>query len=317
MSSRLPAPSSLSRTDVVLAVVAGALYFIARSTGSGWDIVILCLLVAVLVIGAIWPGITLLGVNATAEAPRDATVGRPLPIEVRLTGRARGLRLRVSIDPNSTCRWTRADAPCTGDITVTPERRGVFQLVVVDVRSASPLGLVGWRRRIRVPLVRPIEVAPKAISVRYEPVRGADHEAQARPRASASGQEITRGVREYVDGDPIRLVHWPATARTGAVMVRELEGPQRPRLIVVVDLLGPHADVEIAASRASGLAIAALGSGTIVDLATVEPTGTRLGPVQSPVEVGRRLARAVPGSPTTGPVAPGVDVRHVRAGTLE
>lgn len=317
MSSRLPAPSSLSRTCAVLAAVAGALYFIARSTGSGWDIVMLCLIVAVLVVGAIWPGITLIGVGATAEAPQDATVGRPLPIQVRLTGRARGLRLRVSIDPHSTCPWTRADAPSAGEIRVTPERRGVFQQVVVDVRSASPLGLVGWRRRIRVSLVRPIEVAPKVIAVKYDPVRGADHIARARPRASASGQEITRGVREYVDGDPIRLVHWPATARTGAVMVRELEGPQRPRLVVVVDLVGPYADVEIAASRASGLAIAALASGTVVDLATVEPTGTRTGAVQSPVEVGRRLARAVSGAPTTGPIAPGVDVRHVRAGSTE
>ncbi len=121
-------------------------------------------------------------------------------------------------------------------------------------------------------------------------------------------------MREYVDGDPIRLVHWPATARTGTVMVRELEGPQRPRLVVVVDLRGPEADAEVAASRASGLALAALGAGTIVDLVTVEAAGPRTGTVTSALEIGRRLARAVPGPPALGPVEPGAQVRHVRAG---
>ncbi|MGZ4688113.1 MAG: DUF58 domain-containing protein [Acidimicrobiia bacterium] len=317
MSSRLPAPSSLSRPGLVLAIVAVALYVIARSTGAGWDIVMLCVLVAVFVIGMFWPGVALCSVGATATAPQDATVGRVLPVGVRLTGRARGLRVRVALGDAGASDWVRADAPSAGETTLTPAHRGVFSALVVDVRSSSPLGLVGWRRRIRVQLVRPVEVAPRSIPVRYEPRRGADHEAQARPRASASGHEVTRGVREYVDGDAIRLVHWPATARTGSVMVRELEGPQRPRLVVVVDLLGPAADAEIAASRASGLAQAALASGTLVDLATVEPTGPRNGPVQSALEVGRRLARAVPGSPSTGSVAAGVEVRHVRAGAVE
>jgi uncharacterized protein (DUF58 family) len=156
--------------------------------------------------------------------------------------------------------------------------------------------------------------------VRYVPRLGAEREADARPHASVIGHDITRGVREYVDGDPIRLVHWPATARTGSVMVRELERPRRTRLLLVVDLRadGPDAgtDIEIAASRAAGYALAALADGTLVELATVETDGPRTGPVRSAVEVGRRLARAVPGRPVPGPVAPGVDVRRVRAWEL-
>jgi uncharacterized protein (DUF58 family) len=315
--SRLPAPSSLSRPGLVLGAVAVALYVIARSTGAGWDIVVLCALVAIMLIAAVWPGIALTGVRATAHAPRDGTVGRVLPIEVTLKGRARGLRVRVAIDASGAGEWTRADAPCTGEAALVPARRGVFPAVVVQVSSSSPLGLVAWRRWVRVDLDRPIEVAPRTLPVRYEPTRGADREAQSRPRASATGHEVTRGVREYVDGDAIRLVHWPATARAGAVMVRELEGPQRPRLVIVVDLRGPDIDVENAASRASGLAISALASGTMVDLATVEADGPRTAPVQSPVEIGRRLARAIPGPPPSGAVPPGVEIRHVRPGRLE
>lgn len=316
MTRRPPVPATIAGPGVILGVVSIALYVIARTTGAGWDIVILSTLVAVLVVAAIWPSLVLCWVRVRAEAPPDAMVGRPLPMRIELRGRARGLRVRTLTGPSA---WYRADAPSAGTVTVVPLKRGVFSEIVVEVRSASPLGLVGWRRRFRVPLARPLEVAPRPLTVRYEPRRGSDREAEARPRSSSSGHEVTRGVREYVDGDPIRLVHWPATARTGTVMVRELEGPQRPRLLVVVDLrryvANADDDVEVAASRAAGLAIAALADGTLVDLATVEPGTTRHGPVRTPLEVGRRLARALPGTPAPGPMPAGSEIRYVRVGS--
>lgn len=316
MTRRLPVPATIAGPGVVLGGVVVALYVIARTTGAGWDIVVLTVLVALLIVAAVWPGVVLCGIRVGAEAPPDAMVGRPLPVTLELAGRARGLRVRTLTGPSA---WYRADAPSHGRVTVVPLQRGVYPDIVVEVRSASPLGLVGWRRRFRVPLASPLEVAPRPLTVRYEPRQGSDRDAEARPRSSSSGQEVTRGVREYVDGDPIRLVHWPATARTGMVMVRELEGPQRPRLLVVVDLRAhvadAHADVEVAASRAAGLAIAALTDGTLVDLATVEPGTTRHGPVRSPLEVGRRLARAVPGTPAPGPMPAGSEIRYVRAGS--
>lgn len=316
MRSRPPAPTSLTRPACVIALVAGALYIIARSTGAGWDIVMLCALVAILIVAACWPGVSLIGVTATAQAPQDATVGRILPMHVELTGHARGLKVRIVIDPEHPGEWFRADAPSEGRYELVPSQRGVFSDLAIQIRTSSPLGLVGWSRKVLVRLDRPIEVAPRTIPVKYESVRGADHRAEARPKSSTSGQEITRGVREYVDGDAIRLVHWPSTARTGTVMIRELEGPQRPRLVVVVDLRGAESEAEIAASRASGLALSALSAGTLVDLATFEADGARFGPVKTPLEIGRRLARAVPGAPSSGPVPAGVEVRYVRAGLL-
>ncbi len=276
MSSRPPAPTSLTRPACVIALVAGALYIIARSTGAGWDIVMLCALVAILIVAACWPGVSLIGVTATAIAPQDATVGRVLPIHVELTGHARGLKVRIVTDPDQPGPWFRADAPSEGQYELVPGQRGVFSDLVVQIRSSSPLGLVGWSRKVLIRLDRPIEVAPRTIPVQYESVRGADQRADAQPRSSTRGQEVTRGVREYVDGDAIRLVHWPSTARTGTIMIRELEGPQRPRLVVVVDLRGAASEAEIAASRASGLALSALAVGTLVDLATVEADGAAL-----------------------------------------
>src|SRR5690606_26341429 len=42
-------------------------------------------------------------------------------------------------------------------------------------------------------------------------------------------------VRDYRDGDDLRRVHWPATARTGSLMVRQEDRPAMKRAIVLLD----------------------------------------------------------------------------------
>jgi uncharacterized protein (DUF58 family) len=42
-------------------------------------------------------------------------------------------------------------------------------------------------------------------------------------------------VREHEPGDSLRRVHWPSTARTGALMVKELEDSPRDEVVVLLD----------------------------------------------------------------------------------
>ena len=55
------------------------------------------------------------------------------------------------------------------------------------------------------------------------------------------------GVREYVEGEPLRAVHWPTSARRGELMVRDLEDAPRDSVAVVLDVeassvAGPRGD---------------------------------------------------------------------------
>ncbi len=81
-------------------------------------------------------------------------------------------------------------------------------------------------------------------------------------------------LREYRWGDDPRLIHWKSTAKSGAVMVRELEAEAalRVRLVledppVAVDADRLEADISCAASLAAHL----IGQGSQVEL-----TGTGL-----------------------------------------
>jgi uncharacterized protein (DUF58 family) len=42
-------------------------------------------------------------------------------------------------------------------------------------------------------------------------------------------------IRSYRDGDDLRRIHWPATAKTGELMVRQEDRPARRRAVVVLD----------------------------------------------------------------------------------
>ena len=44
------------------------------------------------------------------------------------------------------------------------------------------------------------------------------------------------GVRDYVEGEPLRAVHWPTSARRGELMVRELEDAPRDSVAIVLDV---------------------------------------------------------------------------------
>ncbi len=294
MASGRPVPANLSRPALSLAAVALALFGIARTTGSGWLIVILTGIGSVVALATVLPPFTLRSLVLDVRPPREAMVGRTTEFTVDVTGgRGRAVKFRVMGFGGT---WTGVVTPASGRLAVVPERRGVIDEVVVEIRSAAPIGLVWWRRRMVVQLDRPIEVGPAPIATSLEPPSGRDDSGRNEHRSMAAMADTVRTVREYRPGDAIKLVHWAATARAGELMTKELESPIMPALCLAVDLRGPAGDaVEAAASRAAGVALAGLDAGLPVLMLTAESVGPRSGPVTTPGEVNRRLARAVGG----------------------
>lgn len=282
-----------TRGAYAVAAIAAALYLAARTAGAGWLIVIMCALIGLLLAATIWPRVALARVRLTASAPRDAVAGEPVDLTITARRAGLGVRLRPLSPPGG---WAAVVGDGSTVVEVVPPRRGPITEAHVEVSSAAPFGLIWWRRRRTVALARPLEVAPRrAAAARYAPTGGFDGGDAATP--SGIGGDRARGLRDYVPGDPMRLVHWPATARRGQVIVKELEQPERPRLVVAVDLRGEAGAAERAAERAMGFICDALGDGRDVTLHTVERGGPRAAPVRSVLDAGRRLSRAVPGPP--------------------
>lgn len=125
------------------------------------------------------------------------------------------------------------DAPHRGRFTTGPTR-----LVVRDPFGLAEIGRdVGPRRELLVWPRSDLTVAPE----RSRSLVG-DTSTES---ALAFGGEVGASVRQYVRGDDMRLVHWPATARRGELIVRQLDPPTdetaRARVLGHVDTAGADA----------------------------------------------------------------------------
>ncbi len=288
----------------VVVAVGAALYLAARTTGAGWLIVLMCGLAGVLTLAAIWPRLALSNVRVEASGPADATAGEPFEVVLRVTRAGLGARLRPFDPPGD---WTAVVDGNATRATMTPTRRGIVTEMTVEASSGAPFGLIWWRRRITARLARPIDVAPRRGAASLPDIVSGAADGETGTGGEPGGDRV-RTVREYRPGDPMRLVHWPASARRGEVLVKELEHPRRPRVAVVVDLRGGTDAAERAAETALGVAATALESGLDVDLHTHEASGPRSAAVTSVREAGRRLARATAGAPP----APGAGSQVIR-----
>jgi uncharacterized protein (DUF58 family) len=270
----------------VVALVAWAA--VAHNSGSGWVQALGGLLAGFVVAGLVGPGFATarIGVDVVAN-PADATAGAPVAIELVISAPARV----EAVAPAGPVTMIGAR---TGRVELVPGRRGPIGEVTLAVGSAAPFGLAWWRKRVVVRLARPMWVAPVAGPPDPALLEGSapgDTLERRAHRDAALGEP--RGVRPYVAGDPRRLVHWPATAHRGELMVREAEAPEASVPEVRVVLPGDGPDGDAVAERAMGTLVALLARCSCVMLATTERDGPRHEAVYTPADAGRRLARTV------------------------
>ncbi len=266
---------------------------VARSSGSGWVQAVGALLAAVLVVGLAAPAFAARALRATVETcPADAVAGVPFAVEVSVTGPARLTPLEPTGEP--AMARGRPRGPRMATVEVVPIRRGVLASVAVDVATSVPFGMLWWSRQVRLPLPRPVHVAPRAgtldPAVTVPDLSAGD---ASRRRPAAVGEP--RGVRPYQAGDRRRSVHWPATAHTSSLMVREAEAPLAEPVVLEVVLDRDPEVAERQAERAMGTGQRLLAQGVPVVLVTTEAHGRCHDLVTDRFTLGRRLARAVPG----------------------
>jgi uncharacterized protein (DUF58 family) len=278
-------------------VLAGLAWTTWRATGSRLAVFVCFAALLAIALDLVLALVTTGRVEATVEAtPRDAFVGDSVPFTLSVAGPS--LPFRVRIVPRGDPLVVTP--PASGRLAGQADRREVVTELEVEVTSSGLCGLVTCARRRRATLPRPMAVGPRPLAPPhpFPELFGAWGDGAPRP---AGVGDVVRGVRDYVPGDPARRVHWPTTARRGDLVVKEVEEPGAPRMVVILDLGGGSAAGEAAAGRAAWYAYEALRRGYEVVLATAEPGGPATGRVGPPSDVNQRLARAVRGVPPAPP----------------
>lgn len=104
-----------------------------------------------------------------------------------------------------------------------PSRRGRFRWSKVSVVGTDALGLIS---AVREYSAGPAEmlVLPAPIPVQFDVSSAAGWGTFEAEHGLSRGTGIEpRGIREYVQGDSTRYIHWRSTARTGKLTVKEFE----------------------------------------------------------------------------------------------
>lgn len=103
-------------------------------------------------------------------------------------------------------------------------QRGRFTLGPVSLYSSDPFGLFLFKKELPFKLTSHVVVYPMAVDLPgFHPPVGELTGGEAMRRRTHYITTNVSGIREYSFGDSFNRIHWPSTARTGRLMVKEFE----------------------------------------------------------------------------------------------
>jgi uncharacterized protein (DUF58 family) len=216
-------------------------------------------LVGAALVAALWVRLAARPERVSRRAAGDTLLeGEDVRIDVRAE-LARGVRPaallvteRLGRLGEHQVRLTVDGSRAHGRYLLTKVPRGRYRFEDARVAVEDPFGLARTERRLAeggALLVHPRLVQLGGL---FTETGMAGHGGRRLLLRRPSGFEL-HGVREYQQGESLRRVHWPSTAKRGALMVKDLEDAPRDALAIVLDaaggaVAGPSFDVAVRAA---------------------------------------------------------------------
>jgi len=242
-----------------------------------------------LIVSGVVSGSALMGIRVTREAVMPTDVGEPMRVRYVVSNTNRFMPAfalhveestefgRAGFEPTwqDHMETPRALAVHAGPRErvvvagqVTPTHRGEARFSAIRVWTTFPFGIT--RKSVTFFEEGTAIVRPRRPSLRpslVESIRGRRDAGRETEAAPGLGEEFF-GLREYVPGDPHRMIAWRPTARLGQLVVRTNTAPT-PRRLWVVLRLRPDGEEEMderGISVSASLATMAMRQGNAVGL---------------------------------------------------
>lgn len=148
-------------------------------------------------------------------------------------------------------------------LELTPSFRGRYEIGPLQISVVDPFALA--RVRTRSPVTSTLLVHPPVERLNLPRDAGERRSVTATSSRNPTG---TRGedfytLREYVEGDDLRKIHWPSTAKRDRYMIRQEETPWHTRATILLD---DSASAHGGSGRSSSFEKALVASASLIDL---------------------------------------------------
>lgn len=256
--------------------------FAALNTGNNLLYLVFSFLLAFLVLSGVLSEAALRRLEVRRRLPREVFAEAPVPVALEVENGQRRIPSFAIVVEDLAGPDVLAARPL-GRVFVLRLGPGARQqrAYVLRAESRGPLRFAGFRVSTRFPfglfaksmlLEAPAEtlVYPAVEPVRAAPLTGATQQTgEARSRRHGRGTEAA-GLRDWTPGDSARSVHWRASARRGALLVRDREREEKPEIEVWLRTRGRAADeaFERSVREAASEVVAHLDAGFRVGLSS-------------------------------------------------
>jgi uncharacterized protein (DUF58 family) len=183
-------------------------------------------------------------IQARRTCPRHFLQGVDQNIEIVLTNNGNESR-HILVRDQTPLTW---EAPVLRGVVrerstlklsyrVTPKERGSFTFEALHLRVRGPLGLV--LRPLDVAIREEVRVLPSFQPLRYPDLasyrRRARYWGNRPAKWRGEGREFET-LREYIEGDDPRKIHWKASARLDRPIVQEFQPEKNQIIMVLLDM---------------------------------------------------------------------------------
>ena len=237
---------SLERSWVLILILAVAI-LMALATGEPLFFSLTYLALAILLLSFLWAWLNVHWVKVTRHA-RTSHVQVGGFVEERLVVKNTGPlpKLWLELTDRSTLPLHRASRVVSNlggkqeqswPVRTPCYQRGRFILGPISLSSSDPFGLFPLTKHLPSNFTFPVVVYPQAVDLpAFQPPVGELIGGEAQRRRTHYVTTNVSGVREYAFGDSFNRIHWPSTARTGRMMVKEFELDPIADVWIILDM---------------------------------------------------------------------------------
>lgn len=236
----------------ILIILAMGNFAVAMVNANPATALIASLFFAIIVSSLAFSFTSVSGLRIRREPSKDGVMGEPVLLPLKITNITRRPRQTVIV---------REDVPFSvltkyNDFavnslasneeralnrTITADKRGTYPLNKISIIGGDSMGIFRVTRTFELPAE--IVIYPATTRITQIPLE-LKHRIRVsqngRPLGvSGQGQDIF-GIREYRPGDPVRFIHWKASAKQRKLVMKEFEAHAITKINIMLDVREQH-----------------------------------------------------------------------------